>query len=106
MYTVGQTILDGMLGRKVLDYVFRKQKQVITMENILIVRAGTEAISIDSQLLFQDLVTAGSNIGDLDKVFSHELCSYPPALFESAHALLEAAKPALANAIWKQIQVQ
>ena len=36
-------------------------------------------------------------------VFKYELCSYPPALFQTTDILLEADKPALAEAIWKQL---
>ena len=38
---------------------------------------------------------------DLELTFKHELCSYPPALFDSSLLLLEADKPALADALWK-----
>jgi len=58
---------------------------------------------IDPQLLFQRLSTAGSRCDDLTDVFKYELCSYPPALFQTSYILLEADKPALAEAIWKQL---
>ena len=38
------------------------------------------------------------------RVFKYELCSYPPALFESPLLLCEAQKPALADAIWSLLQ--
>ena len=38
---------------------------------------------------------------DLELAFKHQLCSYPPALFDSSLLLHEADKPALADAIWK-----
>ena len=38
---------------------------------------------------------------DLELAFKHELCSYPPALFDSSLLLHEADKPALGDAIWK-----
>ena len=41
---------------------------------------------------------------DLEAVFKYELCSYPPALFESPLLLHEAQKPVLADAIWSLLQ--
>ena len=37
----------------------------------------------------------------MELAFKHELCSYPPALFDSTLLLHEADKLALADAIWK-----
>ena len=37
---------------------------------------------------------------DLELAFKHELCSHPPALFDSSLLLHEADKPALSDAIW------
>ena len=62
-----------------------------------------ESVLIDAQLLFQRVSTAGSHCDDLTDVFKCELCSYPPALFQTSYILLEADKPALAEAIWKQL---
>ena len=39
----------------------------------------------------------------LDEVFTHELCNYPPALFETTNVLLSPNKAALADAMWKQV---
>ena len=39
----------------------------------------------------------------LDEVFTHELCSYPPALFKTSNVLLSPNKAALADAMWKQV---
>ena len=58
-------------------------------------------IQIDPLLLFQRLTTVMQSSDDLELAFKHELCSYPPALFDSSLLLHEADKPALADAIWK-----
>ena len=76
----GNQILNGLYGCDVQDYVFKKRNQAITMEQK---GKGREKICIDPQLLFQCLVTAGVNSGELKEVFQYELCNYPPALFES-----------------------
>ena len=50
--------------------------------------------------MFQRLyVLALSNEIDLELTLKHELCSYPPALFERPSVLLKADKPQLATAI-------
>jgi hypothetical protein len=61
-----------------------------------------EPVKIDPLLLFQTLVTAA--IGsvpeeDLGRVFSQELCTYSPSLYESPYSLREADNPSLADAI-------
>ena len=50
------------------------------------------------------LVLAAKATQDLEAVFKYELCSYPPALFESPFLLREAQKPVLADAIWSLLQ--
>jgi len=74
----------------------------VTLDTRSSVKTGKETVLIDPQLLFQRLSTAGSCCDDLTDVFKYELCSYPPALFQTIDILLEASKPALAEAIWKQ----
>ena len=101
--SVGRKILDGMVDKKVLDHTFKKNNQVVTFDTRSSVKTGKESVLIDPQLLFQRLSTAGSRCDDLTDVFKYELCSYPPALFQTIDILLEADKPALAEAIWKQL---
>ena len=64
---------------------------------------GNETVVIDPQLLLQRLVAAGTLRGELNKVFSYELCSYPPALFETTDILLSASKSTLVDAMWNQV---
>ena len=46
---------------------------------------------------------SGCQENDLANALCYELCSFPPALFESKDMLLEADKPNLANAIWSAV---
>ena len=73
------------------------------MDSKATVSVGSESVEIDPQLLFQRLITAGTNSGDLDNVFRYELCSYPPAIFKHTNIMLEADKPTLADALWKDM---
>ena len=54
---------------------------------------------IDPQLLFQGLVIVGKHNDNLEKVFEHELCSYPLALFESKWTPILGCKATLADVL-------
>lgn len=97
--TVGERLLGQMAGERVLEYSFKKKDQAVTMESKSAMKTPDGDINIDPQLLFQRLVIAGTEAGDLSNALQYELCAYPPALFESKYALLSANKPALASAI-------
>src|SRR6185436_646258 len=59
-----------------------------------------DEVQVDGQLIFQRLVTAGTRCDDLSSVSSYELCTYPPALFESKYCMRPAHKATLADALW------
>lgn len=66
------------------------------------VRFSEGSIQVDPQLLFQRLtvVAPGGRYENPQAFFKFEMCSYPPALFDSSLFLRQANKPALADAIW------
>lgn len=97
---IGGKILEEMVGKQVLKYTFRKQAHAVTMDSKSKITIDGEDVSIDPLLLFQRLVMVSTQKESLRQAFCHELCSYPPALFESRNVLLPANKPVLANAIW------
>ena len=97
---VGDQILNSMIGQKVAAYTFHKRNQAVTMSKEASVKIKDEVVHIDPMLLFQRLVIAGTRCGDLNEVFKHELCSYPPAMFESPLMMKEAHKASLADSIW------
>ena len=98
---VGDSILDGMFGKKVCNYTFQKKDTAITMESKSKIQIDAEDVHIDPQLLFQRLVIIGTQKDKLNEAFRHELCGFPAALFERRDVLLKATKPVLANAIWE-----
>ena len=102
--TVGKAILNDMKGQCVMEYTFRRKNQAITMDMKSSIRIDGNTVQIDPQLLFQRLALAAKATQDLEAVFNYELCSYPPALFESPFLLREAQKPVLADAIWSLLQ--
>ena len=97
---VGNRILDGLDGQTIGNYSFKKKSQVVTMGRKSAVQVGDEHVQVDSQLLFQRLITAGERCGDLPLLFMHEMCSYPPALFESPGLMRISNKSLLADSIW------
>ena len=99
---VRDMILTQMNGTTPAEYTFQKKNQVVTLGlNSSSVKIDGDRIQIDPLLLFQRLTTVMQSSDDLELAFKHELCSYPPALFDSSLLLHEADKPALADAIWK-----
>ena len=99
---VGDKILIQMNGTTPAEYTFQKKNQVVTLGlNSSSVKIDGDRIQIDPLLLFQRLTTVMQSSDDLELAFKHELCSYPPALFDSSLLLHETDKPALADAIWK-----
>ena len=52
---IGKKILASMEGKNVLEYVFRKHNQVITMDKKSQVQVEKNSVEIDPQLLFQRL---------------------------------------------------
>jgi len=97
---VGDKIVNRMIGKSVQEFAFKKKDQIVTIDKTSVVRLGSTSVEIDPQLLFQRLITAGTNSDGLEHVFQYELCSYPPALFKNGIFLLEADKAALATALW------
>lgn len=100
---VGNEILKSMTGQKVAEYTFRKKNQAITMDTKSSVKIKDEEVHVDPLLLFQRLVTAGTRCGDLTEVFRYELCSYPPAMFESPQMMRPANKAILADSLWSSV---
>ena len=85
--TIGNRILASMEGESVASYIFRKKDQAVTVETKSSIKIQDEHVHVDPQLLFQRLVIIGTNNGQLQKVFDHELCHYPPALFDSVNSI-------------------
>ena len=87
-----------------VEYLFRRKGQTIRMDRKCTVTMDGNVVQIDPQLLFQRLTLAAKSAHDLKVVFKYELCSYPPALFESPLLLSEAQKPVLVDAMWALLQ--
>ena len=97
---IGKDVLNRMSGKQVSKYTFRKKHRAITMDSPSKVKIDDEEVNIDPQLLFQRLILVAAQKDKLEEAFCHELCGFPPALFEKQDVLLKANKPILANAIW------
>ena len=80
--------------------------EVITPESKSSITINGEHFDIDPQLLFQTLIIAGTQVRNLLEAFQFELCSYPPALFETKQMLLKANKPTLGKVIWAVVTTE
>ena len=95
---IGLDIQKGMIDKYVFQHSFKKKEQIITMEKHS-VKIGEDNVVIDPQVLFQRIITVKDQYST-PELFSYELCSYPPSLFEGNGLPLEATKSQLADAIW------
>ena len=87
----------SLIESKKTVYDSKGKIQAITMASKNAVKVDEESIEVDPQLLFQKLSSAAGS--DLEASLAYELCTYPPALFESPNLLLEPQKATLADAI-------
>jgi len=91
-----------MVGKNAHNFSFRKKDQAITLACKTAVRLIEGNVQVDPQLLFQRLsfVATGGQYDNPQSFFEFEMCSYPPALFDSSLFPCKANKPVLADAIW------
>ena len=102
---IGQKILTSMTGKEVLTASFRKKDQVVTLASKSSMKVDGEVVEADPLLLFQRLVTtAHHTCENLAYVFMHELCSFPPALFESSGLPRLPNKSTLADSMWATLK--
>ncbi|RUM44712.1 MAG: hypothetical protein DSY80_04115, partial [Desulfocapsa sp.] len=103
---VGEHILASMVGESVDNFTFRKVDQAVTLGSKTVVKIKGESVKVDPQLLFKRLILVGERQEDLPSLFKYELCTHPPALFESASLPLQANKAVLADALWKAVEIK
>ena len=93
-------ILASMKGSPVASYILQKKVQAVAMDTRSTIKIHDEYVHVDPQLLFQRQLTMGTKNCELQNVFDHELCHYPPALFESVNAIRPTTKSSMADALW------
>ena len=98
--SIGKHILASMEGNPCVSYIFWKKNQAVIMDTKSTIKMQGEYVHVDPQLLFQRLLTIGTKNGELHNVFTHELCQYPPTLFESVNAIRPTTKSSLTDALW------
>ena len=98
---IGQSIVDSMEGMDAFSISFKRNRQVKTLNEKSKVKTQGDSLNVNSQLLFQRLVTAARNITeDVSKIFEYELSNFPSSLFESSGVMREPQKSTLAEALW------
>ena len=88
-----------MEGKPLDEHTFRQKCQIVTLGTRSSIKIDGEEAQVDPQPLFQRVIIIAQTSDELWSTFQHELCSYPPTLFNSSLLLREAHKPALADAI-------
>lgn len=96
----GEKVSASMIGKSVIEHSFKRNEQSVTLATTSSVRIEGERVDVDPQLLFQRLMIACINAENLEKIFQHELCSYPAALFDSPVTLRQPQKSMLAESLW------
>ena len=105
-YSMGTSIINKMSGQKVFNYTF-KRKDVAKIMSSKTKIGKNNKIDIDPTLLFQRLlVIANASTVSPNDVFSYELESYPPAIFETPILLRKADKSKIIEAIRNHIKQQ
>ena len=95
-----------MVGKDVDDFTFKKSDQAITLGSRTQVKVKDNSFQVDPQLMFQRLAAIGRKRSDDEQqeIFRYELCSFPPALFESSCLPLQPNKAVLADVLWKEVK--
>ena len=105
-YSIGTSIINKMSGQKVFDYTFKRKDAAKTLSPKTKIGKNNE-IGIDPALLFHRLlVVANASTVSPNDVFSYELCSYPPAIFETPILLRKADKSKIVESIRNHIKQQ
>ena len=100
---VGIKILNDMNGKTPANYFFKKKDQALAVKSS--VKVQDDNLQVDPDLLFHRLASFAAKLPDsLENAFVYELCSYPPALFDSSLFLREPQKSQFGDAIWSMIQ--
>ena len=102
---VGESILTEMEGQAVEAWKFKKSLTVKMFSSSRHVETISDSANIDQQLLFQRLMLARDREGlDDEEVFSHELCAFPPSMFESSGLPLNPKKSTIADYLWTEFK--
>jgi hypothetical protein len=71
---IGQIIVDYMDGMDAFSISFKRNRQVKTLNEKSKVKTQGDSLNVNSQLLFQRLVTAARNITeDVSKIFEYHI---------------------------------
>ena len=104
---VGEKIVQKMIGATISQFSFKRKNQAVNMAAKSAVKVdGAPIDTVSPQLLFQRFTIAARTKNDPEKAFAHELCNYPPAMFDSPGFLREASKSTLAEFIWTNFGIE
>ncbi len=97
---IGAKIIEDMIGKCIDTYSFKRKAQIVPMNSRASLDIEGDAVQVDPELLFQRLLATVPSSQDLTDLFTFEICSYPPALFDNNALPREATKSVLADQLW------
>lgn len=100
-YENGLEILSSMKNQNVVEYSFKRSKQVKTIPSESSFNTKEDIIEVDPQLLFQRLIPLSTDEKDCSDIFKYELATFPSSLFEPNGIPRAACKSHLADTLWK-----
>ena len=81
---VGEKILASMADHTVAEHKFSKKNQVKTLASATHIKTPSgEPIELDPQVLYQRFIVTGIDKMPLPELLDHELCAFPPSLFDN-----------------------
>ena len=93
-----------MVDENIFEYSFKRKDQAITMDSKQNVKIDEDHVKVDPQLLFQRLISAAQQTITQDEIgalFTYELCTFPPSLFDVNGLMRVPNKPQLKDAMAK-----
>ena len=85
-------MLAMIIAKNVHEDTFCKKSQAVTLAAKTAIKFSDGNVQVDPQQLFQGLsfVATGGHYKDPESYFKFEMCSFPPALFDSWPLTLQA----------------
>ena len=94
---IGCKIIENMIGQCIDTYSFKRKEQIVPMSSRTSIHIEGDTVQVDPELLFQRLLATVPSSQDLRDLFTYELCTYPPALFDANALPREATKSVLVD---------
>ena len=101
---VGEKILNNMVGHTVADYTFSQKHKVKNLASFTHIKTSSgDIIELEPQILYQRLLITGVCDTPITELFTYELCSIPPSLFDNFMRMRTGDKAELMHYLLKAV---